>query len=67
MTFSRVEIDSELIRVDQIIRPGIPGVQIETVHLCHPDDVTLVEGSKIRPGCAEGKVTSTRFRAPFGR
>ena len=38
----RVEVDSQLIGVGQIIGTGIPGIQVNAVHLRHPDHVCLV-------------------------
>ncbi len=56
-----VEIDAQLVGVGEIIRPGIPRVQVDAVHLRHPHDVPLVyRGEHLpRPRRRKGDVDQT--------
>jgi hypothetical protein len=44
----RVEIDPQLVGVVEIVRPRVPRVQVEAVHLGHPHDVLDLEGEEHR-------------------
>ena len=41
-----IEIDAKLIRMSEVVGASVPRVQIEAVHLGHPDDVALVAWSE---------------------
>ena len=62
-----VQIDAKLVRMREIVGPGVPGIEVEAVHLRHPDDVALVERCEhpSRPSRWERNVDEVM--APLGR